>query len=132
MSAQHKKCILGYSLPNLYASEEQEESSFKSSELRLRRALPERSAESDEIDKDKQYALGLRYFDEGRFEKAFISFTEAASEDHAKSQYQLGVLFEFGLGVKKSASQASSWYSKCLTNDKGNQAAITRLKGLKK
>jgi TPR repeat protein len=38
--------------------------------------------------------------------------TLAAEQGHAEAQYELGLIYEFGHGVKKDIPQAVKWYRK--------------------
>lgn len=44
--------------------------------------------------------------------KNYQQIQDAANQNDAKSQYQLAMIFELGLGVEKDLSQAFVWYQK--------------------
>lgn len=72
-------------------------------------------------DQGDAVALGsmasLYIYEEGKTfqrdsKKAAELYLEAAKKGHAPSQYQLGVMYEFGKGVAADLSQALFWYEK--------------------
>ncbi|WP_455219994.1 tetratricopeptide repeat protein [Kaarinaea lacus] len=99
---------------------------------------PKDSPNSSLIDKAKQgdttaqYRLGMNYLkgQEG-FQRdiglAVVWLEKAANNGEVKSQYQLGSLFQKGLGVEKSNSTAIMWYRKAA--NQGHREARKRLGG---
>lgn len=48
------------------------------------------------------------------YEQAAKCFLRAAEQGYAKAQYNLGVCYEFGLGVEKNEAEAVKWYQKAV------------------
>ena len=57
-------------------------------------------------------------------------YKKAADKGYALAQYNLGILYEGGKGVKKDVQQAKIWYKKAA--DQGEQNAEEALKRLSK
>lgn len=47
---------------------------------------------------------------QGDYPAAFKEWVESAANGHLKAQYNLGVLYENGLGTEKNPVQAAKWY----------------------
>lgn len=72
---------------------------------------------SEEEVAEKSYQIGTKYFKAGKlYEKSFEHFEVAASKNHAKAQYSLGVIYEFGLGKDKSYLEGLMWYKRASEN----------------
>ena len=55
---------------------------------------------------------GERFLKEKNYTEAIKCFREAAEQGLAISQYNLGVLYQYGEGVEKDEAQAVDWYRK--------------------
>ena len=60
----------------------------------------------------------------------FKEYRKAAEQGDANAQYNLGVCYEKGEGVKKDLSQAVQWYRKAA--EQGMPGAQSKLKELEK
>jgi TPR repeat protein len=80
---------------------------------------------------EKNFQLGMKYFKKQKlYEKAYDRFKDAAEFNHAKAQYSLGILYEFGLGTVQSISLASEYYTKAKLNGYYEAAVDTAIKRL--
>lgn len=57
--------------------------------------------QADNGDSNAQYKLALKYFEEGRFDSAYVYFNKAASKGLAEAQFRLGGMYLSGKGVSK-------------------------------
>ncbi len=55
------------------------------------------------------YQRAVAAYNAGRFAEAAASFSEAAGQGHAESQYILSTLYDAGKGVPKDDAQAAHW-----------------------
>jgi TPR repeat protein len=55
------------------------------------------------------YDSGLAAYEAGDYDVAFISFAEAAEQNHAQAQARLGELFRDGRGTERDLVQAHMW-----------------------
>lgn len=76
------------------------------------------------------YEDGLIASRQGDYITAFREFRSLAENGHAKSQRQLGIMYEMGLGVKKDYPEAREWYQKAAI--KGDTEAQNRLIAMRK
>ena len=81
-------------------------------------AAPKKSV-SDICDK------GIAAFNKKHYEKAFNLFRQAAEQGDAKGQYNLGVMYDKGLGVPQNYPAAFEWYTKAA--EQGNINAQNNL-----
>jgi ATP-dependent protease ClpP protease subunit len=58
------------------------------------------------------YEEGITAYDQGRFDTAFALWIPLAEQGHVAAQFNLGVLFEKGLGVAQDYAEAARWYMK--------------------
>jgi len=72
-------------------------------------------AKSDMTSKDACYK-GIELYLLGNFKKTLGVFKKAASKKDACSQFQIGMMYYYGHGVKKSKKNAKSWLKKSLSN----------------
>lgn len=63
-------------------------------------------------DADAQLDLAYEYYDQGNDAKAFEWFTKAAGQGHAEAQFNLGLMYEQGYGVRQDYQKAVEWYTK--------------------
>jgi len=66
---------------------------------------------------EAQLYLAEMYFigyDTQDYEKAFEWYTKSAEQGNADAQYQLGVMYQKGLGVKTDMDEALRWYRKSM------------------
>lgn len=55
---------------------------------------------------------GLAAYKRGDYANALKVFKPLAAGGHAQAQYHLGLMYEYGWGVKRDYSRAASWYRK--------------------
>lgn len=55
---------------------------------------------------------GVSAYDAGNYGKALQELRPLASQGDARSQYAMGVMYEYGRGVEKNQSLAAQWYTK--------------------
>lgn len=72
-----------------------------------------------------QYRLGYKSYQEKKYDIASNMFLKAAKQNHAPSQYMLGLFAEYGYGRSKSYDDAAKWYEKAVLGD--NPSAMNRL-----
>lgn len=65
--------------------------------------------------------VGLYYMEKNHPEEARKWFLEAANRGDISSQYQMGVLYENGIGVEKDLTEAIRWYK--LSAQRGDRVA---------
>ncbi len=70
-------------------------------------------------------AKGEEAYAKGEYAVALVEFTEAAENNDMNAQYNLGVMYEHGHGVKQSDLKAGEWYQ--LAADNGHPDAPTAL-----
>ena len=58
------------------------------------------------------FQKGLEAAKRGDFATALLEWRPLAEQGHAKAQYNLGVMYDFGRGVSKDYKQAVYWYKK--------------------
>jgi len=66
-------------------------------------------------------AAGLAAFKNKDFQLAYREWKESAEAGKAEAQFDLGVLYAQGLGVRRDLTQAAAWYRK--SAEQGNAAA---------
>ncbi len=66
-------------------------------------------------------AAGLTAFKNKDYQRAYREWKAAADAGQAEAQFDLGVLYAQGLGVRRDLSQAASWYRKAA--EQGNAEA---------
>ena len=70
-------------------------------------------------------AKGEAAYAKGDYETALREFTQAAAKNDMNAQYNLGVMYEHGHGVKQSDLKAREWYQ--LAADNGHPDAYLAL-----
>ena len=73
------------------------------------------------------FQLAIAYVKSGEYTLAFNHMLIAA-ESKITAQYNIGVFYEYGMGVSRSFSKASKWYT--LAASQGHEQAIESLKDL--
>lgn len=63
-------------------------------------------------DKELQDDIGIYYYAEQDYKQAVYWFTKAAEQGSAIAQYNLGMCYYYGHGVKKDEKKAQYWYDK--------------------
>ncbi len=58
------------------------------------------------------FGEGVAYADNGDYEKAYSIFEELALKNDSSAQYGLGVMYDYGQGVKQDYLKAKEWYEK--------------------
>lgn len=76
------------------------------------------------------YAQGLMYYSErAEYSEAFEFFKRAASFNHPRAMFYVGLYHEFGLGVvERSLDEAAQWYTKALSGPEVCHEAVPGLK----
>jgi len=74
------------------------------------------------------YAAGLKFLEGDAenapdYKKAFVCFTRAANMEYSDAKYQLGRMFDEGLGITQNHTSAAIWYQK----SEGKTKALARL-----
>ena len=69
-----------------------------------------RQAQSGDV--AAQHNLADEYYQQGNHAKVFEWFTKAAGQGHADAQYELGVMYAQGHGVRQDYQKAFEWYTK--------------------
>jgi len=64
---------------------------------------------------------GVAAYQAGNMALAFKEFSASAKEGHADSQFNLGLMYEYGIGVDKDETEAMAWYQK--SAEQGNSNA---------
>lgn len=59
---------------------------------------------------------GFQAFKAGNYEQALRSWLPIAEKDNADAQYNLGILYQKGLGVEKNPKTAFIWYKRASAN----------------
>jgi TPR repeat protein len=72
-------------------------------------------------DVQKNFDAGIAAFQANNLPLAFQEFQTAAKNGHADSQFNLGLMYEQGIGTAKNESQAVAWYRESAIQ--GNSAA---------
>jgi len=70
---------------------------------------------------DAHFEAGLAAYQANKLPLAFQEFLAAAKKGHADSQYNMGIMYEQGIGVGKDDAEALAWYSK--SAEQGNSDA---------
>ena len=70
---------------------------------------------------DAHFEAGLAAYQANDLPLAFQEFLAAAKKGHADSQYNMGIMYEQGIGVGKDDAEALAWYSK--SAEQGNSEA---------
>ena len=65
------------------------------------------------------FERGVSAMKQGDYPAAFKEWVKSAADGHLRAQYNLGVLYENGLGVEKNPTQAAKWY---IVSAEGNYA----------
>jgi len=67
------------------------------------------------------FDAGIAAYEANNLPLAYQEFLEAAGEGHADSQFNVGLMYEKGIGVGKDEAKAVAWYGKSAAQ--GNSAA---------
>ncbi len=62
------------------------------------------------VAEESELAVGQKALDEGDYDVAFNTFYDLATQGDATAQYQLGLLYYQGLGIRQNYDEASHWY----------------------
>lgn len=76
---------------------------------------------SPSSDAQKNFDAGIAAYQANNLKLAFQEFQTAAKNGHADSQFNLGLMYEQGIGTDKDESQAVTWYRESAVQ--GNSAA---------
>lgn len=66
------------------------------------------------------FTEGVAAYEASNLPLAFKEFREAAEEGHSDSQFNLGLMYENGLGVSKEEKMAVAWYLKAALQGNSN------------
>lgn len=58
--------------------------------------------------------LARNWAQKGQYDKALSAYRSLADGGNAEAAFQIGLLYEHGLGVNQDASQAASWYERAI------------------
>lgn len=72
-------------------------------------------------DNNKNFNEGVAAYEANNLPLAYQKFLLGAKEGHVNSQFNLALMYENGIGVKKNEKEALAWYTKASTA--GNSAA---------
>ena len=78
-------------------------------------ALETTTSRAEGGDAQAQFSLGLQFANDGKaqdYTQAAQWYLKAASQDHALAQFNLGVMYTRGQGVRRDDQQALVWISK--------------------
>ena len=114
-AAQYGKAKAAYKLAGLYEEGKVTKKDAKAALLYYRRA-------ADLNDSKAQYRLGKMYADGGAGLKKNIKtarewYLKAAKQGQTDALYELGLIYEQGLGVEKNVETAFMWYEKAANNN---------------
>lgn len=65
---------------------------------------------------------GMRQYENGDFEQAFVLFEKSAQKENGSGMFMLGSMYSNGKGVEQSYSKAMEWYLKA--SDKKHEVAM--------
>ncbi len=74
------------------------------------------------------FEAGIAAYQANNLSLAFKEFMEASKCGHSDSQYNIGLMYEYGIGIVKNASEAVVWYTKAA--EQGNSDAAFNLGAL--
>ena len=69
-------------------------------------------AAQEVVGRSSNYVLGVEAFQEGDYRRAFDAWSLGSYEGNAEAQYNLGVLYLEGQGIKANVDQARAWFLK--------------------
>ncbi len=64
-----------------------------------------------------QYRLGLKAYQQGNYDEALAIWQPLADSGYAAAQFNIGMLFQNGVGVDKSITTANDWFQKAVDRD---------------
>ena len=65
-----------------------------------------------ELPAEEQYAKAVKNYANGKYEKAAKWYRKAADQGFAEAQFDLGLMYAYGLGVTQSYPKAAKWWRK--------------------
>ena len=77
----------------------------------------QKKAEEDAAQKNLE---GVAYYNSGNFKQAANCFWQAANQGNMSAQYNLGQMYEAGLGVDKNIKAAKIWYQRAANQGHGD------------
>lgn len=75
---------------------------------------------------ESAFSLGMIFISEGKYEDALPSLIYASDLGNENAMYNLGLMYENGVGVKADNKISFSWYQKAVKN--GSNEAVQKLK----
>ena len=63
-------------------------------------------------DAEAQVDLANEYYEQGNHAKAFEWYTKSANQGYADAQFNLGVMYAQGKGVRQDCQKAVEWFTK--------------------
>lgn len=106
-----KKLVLLFSVTLITFSTIAQEEKFSKEEVE------EVIANAKAGEAEAQLVLGMCYYLAKDYKQAVYWYKKAAEQGFAKSQYNLGLCYEKGIGVKKDLNKAKYWYDKAVKNN---------------
>jgi len=94
-------------------------------ERQIEKCISQRKTEEEAFQTNLR---GVSYYNAGNYREAANCFLVSASQGYVDAQYNLGQLYEVGLGVEKNLTEAKKWYQKAA--NQGHSSAYERLKEL--
>ena len=64
-----------------------------------------------------QYRQGLKAYQQGNYDEALAIWQPLADSGYAAAQFNIGMLFQNGVGVDKSITTANDWFQKAVDRD---------------
>jgi len=81
--------------------------------------------QDETIDAEAQIKLANEFYSKKNYKEAIVWYRKAADQGNIAGQYNLGILYEKGLGVKTDLDQAISWYQ--IAANQNDKDAVTHL-----
>lgn len=82
--------------------------------LRRRNVLPQDTKKQSKLDdelSEDYFNSGIKKYKTKDYDEAFRLLMKAATLGHAKAQYNVGILYENGIGTEASLKEAGTWYT---------------------
>jgi TPR repeat protein len=73
-----------------------------------------------QYEENAHFSAGIMAAEMNNMPLAFTEFLAAANEGHADSQFNVGLMYEQGIGVEKDAAKAIYWYGKSAAQGNSN------------
>ena len=73
---------------------------------------PLKNIKLDEVEVTPEFQRAMDYYHQEDYEKALTTFKEAADKNDIQAIIQIGLMYDFGKGVKQDYNIAMKWYMK--------------------